>query len=124
LNLPRFDGHGNSKKFLRRFGARRVILCGSVVTDRYLPGHSDIDIFFEGVPRNKETQLTGKTLLAFPEWPLDLRPSGYCEDQFRKENRALRSRRLSKEQYLSRLAEDFSRLDQVLQRLALIEALY
>jgi predicted nucleotidyltransferase len=72
-------------KFLRRFGARRVILYGSVVTDRYLPGHSDIDIFFEGIPRNKETLVTGKTLLAFPELPLDLRPSGYCEDQFRKE---------------------------------------
>jgi hypothetical protein len=47
--------------------------------------HSDIDLFFEGVPRSKESLVTGKTLLAFPELPLDLRPSGFCEDQFRKE---------------------------------------
>jgi predicted nucleotidyltransferase len=71
--------------FLRRSGARRVVLFGSLLSDSYLPGHSDIDLFFEGVPRSKESLVTGKTLLAFPELPLDLRPSGFCEDQFRKE---------------------------------------
>lgn len=72
-------------KFLRGFGARRVLLFGSLVNDSYLPGHSDIDIFFDGVPRGKETLVTGKALLAFPELPLDLRPSGYCEDRLQKE---------------------------------------
>jgi hypothetical protein len=55
------------------------------VSDSYLPGHSDIDLFFEGVPRSKETLVTGEALLAFPELPLDIRPSSFCEEQFRKE---------------------------------------
>jgi predicted nucleotidyltransferase len=71
--------------YLRRLGARRVLLFGSLARGPYLPGYSDIDLFFEGIPRSKESLVTGKTLLAFPELPLDLRPSGFCEDQFRKE---------------------------------------
>ena len=73
----------NVAGFLRSLGARRVVLFGSLVTGSYLPGSSDIDLFFEGVPRDKETLVAGKTLLEFPELPLELRSPGFCEQGFR-----------------------------------------
>jgi len=73
----------NVAAFLRSLGARRVILFGSLVTGSYLPGSSDIDLFFDGVPPSEETLVAGKTLLEFPELPLELRSPGYCDEDFR-----------------------------------------
>ena len=58
----------NVAAFLRSLGARRVVLFGSLVTGSYQPGSSDIDLFFEGVPREKESLVAGKALLEFPEF--------------------------------------------------------
>jgi predicted nucleotidyltransferase len=72
-------------KFLRRQGARRVLVFGSLVKGTYVAGNSDIDLFFDGVPAGKESLVTGRTLLAFPDLRLDLRPAGFCEAHFREE---------------------------------------
>jgi predicted nucleotidyltransferase len=72
----------NVAAFLRSLGARRVVLFGSLVTGSYQPGSSDIDLFFEGVPREKESLVAGKALLEFPELPLELRSPGFCEQGF------------------------------------------
>jgi hypothetical protein len=42
-------------------------------------------LFFEGVPASKESLVAGRTLLAFPDLRLDLRPAGFCEEHFREE---------------------------------------
>jgi predicted nucleotidyltransferase len=71
--------------FLRnRFGASRVLLFGSLATGRYIPGVSDIDIYFEGIPRFKVDEVTGWLMCAFPSNFLDLWPDVRCEPKFRE----------------------------------------
>ena len=72
-------------KFLRQQGARRVLVFGSLVKGTYVASTSDIDLFFEGIPASKESLVAGRTLLAFPDLRLDLRPAGFCEEHFREE---------------------------------------
>jgi predicted nucleotidyltransferase len=72
-------------KFLRQQGAHRVLVFGSLAKGTYIAGTSDIDLFFEGVPASKESLVAGRTLLAFPDLRLDLRPAGFCEEHFRQE---------------------------------------
>jgi predicted nucleotidyltransferase len=71
--------------FLRQQGARRVLVFGSLAKGSYVHHASDIDLFFEGVPVSKESLVVGRTLLAFPDLPLDLRPAGFCERHFVEE---------------------------------------
>ena len=75
----------NVANFLRQQGARRVLVFGSLANGTYIAGTSDIDLFFEGVPASKESLVAGRTLLAFPDLHLDLRPAGSCEEHFREE---------------------------------------
>jgi predicted nucleotidyltransferase len=71
--------------FLRdRFGASRVLLFGSLAAGRYIPGVSDIDIYFEGVPRPKVDEVTGWVMCEFPSHELDLWQDARCEPRFRE----------------------------------------
>ena len=45
-----------------RFGATRVLLFGSLATGHSVSGYSDIDIYFEGIPRSKADEVTGRLM--------------------------------------------------------------
>jgi predicted nucleotidyltransferase len=59
-------------------GATRVVLFGSALKGVFRPGHSDIDLYFEGVPYDRELAVTGMTFCAFPDLELDLIPAGHA----------------------------------------------
>ncbi|MDR1304746.1 MAG: nucleotidyltransferase domain-containing protein [Verrucomicrobiales bacterium] len=67
----------------RRYGATKVLVFGSVVDGFYVPGHSDIDIYFEGVPREDEMSVTGRLMLDFADYDIDFRPAGLCHPRFK-----------------------------------------
>ncbi|MDR1145082.1 MAG: nucleotidyltransferase domain-containing protein [Verrucomicrobiales bacterium] len=69
--------------YLRReYGATKVLLFGSAVEGNYVTGHSDIDIYFEGVPKECELWVLGDVLDKFP-YAIDYRPAGLCHKEFR-----------------------------------------
>jgi predicted nucleotidyltransferase len=59
-------------------GATRVLLFGSTAKGGFESHHSDIDLYFEGVPYERELAVTGMALCAFPELDLDLFPAGHA----------------------------------------------
>jgi predicted nucleotidyltransferase len=68
----------------REYGAIKVLLFGSAVADNYVTGHSDIDIYFEGVPKDCELWVLGDVLGKVP-YAIDYRPAGLCRKEFRDE---------------------------------------
>jgi len=65
--------------YLKTFhGATRVVLFGSVLKSEFRADHSDIDLYFEGVPYDREMTVTGMTFCAFPDLKLDLFPAGHA----------------------------------------------
>jgi predicted nucleotidyltransferase len=66
-----------------RFGATRVLLFGSLASGHSAPGFSDIDIYFEGVPRAKVDEVTGRLMCHFSEYDIDFWPDARCEPEFR-----------------------------------------
>jgi predicted nucleotidyltransferase len=70
--------------FLRKRGASKVILFGSLVTDDYHRESSDIDIYFEGIDYEEECRVAGEAMTAFREVELDIIPAGHCRTSFIK----------------------------------------
>jgi len=66
-------------------GATKVMLFGSAADARFLPSHSDIDLYVEGLPYEKECLVTGETFLRFVELDLDLVTSGHASKHLRDE---------------------------------------
>lgn len=66
-------------------GATRVLLFGSATGESFLPKHSDIDIYVEGLPYEKECLVTGETFLRFVDLDLDLMPAGHAPEYLKKE---------------------------------------
>jgi predicted nucleotidyltransferase len=66
-------------------GATRVLLFGSSVQGEFLPHHSDIDLYFEGIPYDLEFAIAGKTFCRFAELDLDIIPAGHASDGLKKE---------------------------------------
>ncbi len=71
--------------FLKEHGASKVILFGSTVQGEFYPHHSDIDLYFEGIPVDRESQVLCDTFIAFPDLPLDLLPSARVAGHVREE---------------------------------------
>jgi hypothetical protein len=69
----------------KEHGATRVLLFGSSVQGEFLENHSDIDIYFEGVPYERECLITGKTFCLFPHLDLDLMAAGHATEVLKKE---------------------------------------
>ncbi len=69
-------------------GATRVLLFGSCASGDFRPGHSDIDIYFEGIAPKDDCLVTGKTVMAFVDLDLDLWPETkalpYLKEEIRK----------------------------------------
>ena len=63
-----------------RHGATRGLLFGSTADGTFLPEHSDIDLYFEGVAYEREFEVSGETACAFPSLELDLVPAGHAPD--------------------------------------------
>ncbi len=59
-------------------GATRVVLFGSAVAGKFTSAHSDIDLYFEGIPYERELAVSGMTFCAFPDLELDLFPAGHA----------------------------------------------
>jgi predicted nucleotidyltransferase len=76
--------------FLHKRGAKRVILFGSLVTDDYHGESSDIDIYFEGVPYDKECAIAGDAMTVFRQIQLDVIPGGNCRPSFKRLVRLVR----------------------------------
>jgi predicted nucleotidyltransferase len=66
-------------------GATRVVLFGSAAAGAFLPRHSDLDLYVEGLPYDKECLITGTTFLRFADLDLDLVPSGHAPEHLKKE---------------------------------------
>jgi predicted nucleotidyltransferase len=66
-------------------GATKVLLFGSSVRGRFLPNHSDIDLYFEGVPYEREGVITGRTFRQFSNLDLDLIPAGHATEELKRE---------------------------------------
>ena len=66
-------------------GATRVLLFGSAGQGKFLEHHSDIDLYFEGVPYESECLITGKTFCFFPHLDLDLMAAGHATEALKKE---------------------------------------
>jgi predicted nucleotidyltransferase len=72
--------------YLKRVhGATKVLLFGSVVEGKFLPEHSDIDIYFEGIAPKDECFVAGKTFLDFVDLDLDLIPAGIAPAYLKEE---------------------------------------
>ena len=67
-------------------GATRVFLFGSAAGTSFLPKHSDIDIFVEGLPYEKECLVAGETFLQFVDLDLDLMLAGHAPECLKKRN--------------------------------------
>ena len=72
-----------AERLRTHYGATRVILFGSVVEGFYVPGHSDIDIYFELPEGEDEWQVTAKLMMEFSDYDIDFRPIGECTPRFR-----------------------------------------
>ncbi len=66
-------------------GATRVLLFGSALAGKFSPGHSDIDLYFEGIPHERELAVIGMTFCAFPDLELDLFPAGHATRELSRE---------------------------------------
>ena len=69
----------------KEHGATRVLLFGSATGTAFLPEHSDIDLYVEGLPYEKECLITGTTFLRFVDLDLDLVPSGHAPEYLKVE---------------------------------------
>jgi predicted nucleotidyltransferase len=68
----------------RKHGATTVILFGSALrSEDFSPNRSDIDIYFEGCPSDRENEIAGETERNFLSLPLELKGSGHCRASFR-----------------------------------------
>jgi predicted nucleotidyltransferase len=68
---------------LKKHGAKRIILFGSLRRDdRFHPG-SDIDLAVEGIPPQKFIR-AGADLMMALDWPVDLKPLEDIDDYFRE----------------------------------------
>ena len=65
---------------LRRHGARRIILFGSLARDCFRE-RSDIDLAVEGIPAESYTRALADLMLAI-DWPVDLKPLEEIEPSF------------------------------------------
>ncbi len=66
-------------------GTTRVLLFGSALAGKHSPGHSDIDLYFQCVPYERELAVTGMTFRAFPDLGLDLFPAGHATRELSRE---------------------------------------
>ena len=67
-------------KYLKdEYGATRVLLFGSLAKGDYDPRYSDIDIYFEGVPRRKVDEVAGRAMCRFSKHDIDFVPDVRCE---------------------------------------------
>jgi predicted nucleotidyltransferase len=69
----------------KEHGATRVVLFGSSVVGKFFPQHSDIDLYFEGIPYEREFTITGRTFRKFADLDLDLIPAGHAPEALKKE---------------------------------------
>jgi predicted nucleotidyltransferase len=66
-----------------KYGATRVVLFGSLAAGFFKADRSDIDIYFEGVPRNRIFAAVGHCMELFRKTKIDLKPAPFCEETFR-----------------------------------------
>jgi predicted nucleotidyltransferase len=66
-----------------KHGATMVLLFGSRAKGTST-SESDIDIYFEGVPRERALKAVGQCIYTFGEDGIDYRPDCFCEPHFRK----------------------------------------
>ncbi|MCI0691532.1 nucleotidyltransferase domain-containing protein [candidate division KSB1 bacterium] len=68
---------------LKKHGAKRVILFGSLHQGERFHRGSDIDLAVEGIPPQKFFR-AGADLMMALDWPIDLKPLEEVDDFFRK----------------------------------------
>ena len=69
---------------LRELGATRIVLFGSLARGTYVPGESDIDLYFEGIdPRTSDLAMLA-ILDEFGEEVVDPIPSDCCPEHIRE----------------------------------------
>ena len=69
-------------EILKKYGAKRIFVFGSLCrTDRFHPG-SDIDIAVEGIPPEQFIRAAADLMMAV-DFPIDLKPLEELDDVFR-----------------------------------------
>ena len=72
-------------KYLKdEYGATRVLLFGSLARGDYDPRYSDIDIYFEGVPRAKVDEAAGMAMWHFPKHDIEFCADARCSEDLLK----------------------------------------
>jgi predicted nucleotidyltransferase len=67
---------------LRRYGAKRIVLFGSLCQPGRFHRTSDIDLAVEGIPK-RDFFRAGADLMMVLDWPVDLKPWEELDDAFR-----------------------------------------
>jgi predicted nucleotidyltransferase len=57
---------------------------GSLARGISAPGYSDIDIYFEGIPRARVDEVTGRLMCRFAKYEIDFWPEARCNPEFRE----------------------------------------
>ena len=83
-DAPPMDVARSAAEFLKEHGATRVLLFGSLANGDYDPRYSDIDIYFEGVPRAEVDEVAGMGMWHFPKHDIDFWADARCPDYFLK----------------------------------------
>jgi predicted nucleotidyltransferase len=68
---------------LKKNGAKRIILFGSLHQGGRFHRGSDIDLTVEGIPAQKFSRASADLMMAL-DWPIDLKPLEEVDDFFRK----------------------------------------
>jgi predicted nucleotidyltransferase len=68
---------------LKKYGAKRIILFGSLCRAERFHRGSDIDLAVEGIPPNKFIR-AGADLMMALDWPIDLKPLEEVDEFFRE----------------------------------------
>ena len=67
---------------LKRYGAKRILLFGSLCRSGRFHSDSDIDLVVEGIPVKDVTRAAADLMMAM-DWPTDLKPLEEVSDFFR-----------------------------------------
>jgi len=81
-DAPAMDVAREAAEFLRGHGATRVLLFGSLARGNYDPKSSDIDIYFEGIPRPDVDSVAGRGMCHFPKHDIDFWAEVRCPARF------------------------------------------
>jgi predicted nucleotidyltransferase len=69
-------------EILKKYGAKRILVYGSILRPERFHRRSDIDMAVEGIPSRDFIRASADLMMAM-DWPVDLKPLEKVDDSFR-----------------------------------------